>query len=142
METKQRTIISVETTVHAPIYQIWEMWTTPEHITHWNYASEDWQTTFAQNDLRKGGKFLSRMEAKDRSAGFDFDGIYDEVKTNQLIEYTLSDGRKVRVVFTDKDEETKIVESFDTEDSNSVEMQRDGWQTILDNFKKYAERSR
>ena len=142
METKQRTIISVETTVHAPIYQVWEMWTTPEHITKWNYASEDWQTTFAQNDLRKGGKFLSRMEAKDRSSGFDFDGIYDEVKTNQLIEYTLSDGRKVRVVFTDKDEETKIVESFDTEDSNSVEMQRDGWQAILDNFKKYVERSR
>ena len=142
METKQRTIISVETTVNAPIYQVWEMWTTPEHIIKWNYASDDWQTTFAQNDLRKGGKFFSRMEAKDRSAGFDFDGIYDEVKTNQLIEYTLSDGRKVRVVFTDKDNETKIVESFDAEDTNSVEMQRDGWQAILDNFKKYVERSR
>ena len=142
METKQRTIISVEATVKAPIYQVWEMWTTPEHISQWNYASEDWQTTFAQNDLRKGGKFLSRMEAKDRSAGFDFDGIYDDVKTNQLIEYTLSDGRKVRIIFTDKDDETKIVESFDTEDTNSVEMQRDGWQAILDNFKKYVERKR
>ena len=142
METKQRTIISVETTVKSPIYEVWEMWTTPEHITKWNNASEDWQTTFAQNDPRKGGRFLFRMEAKDRSNGFDFDGVYDEVKTNQLIEYTLSDARKVRIIFTDKDDETKIVQSFEVEDTNSVEIQRDGFQNILDNFKKYAERKR
>jgi len=142
METKQRTIISVDTTVHAPIYEVWEMWTTPEHITHWNNASEDWHTTFAINELRKGGKFLFRMEAKDRSNGFDFDGVYDEVKINQVIEYTMSDARKVKIVFTDKDDEIKIVESFEAEDTNTIEMQRDGWQNILDNFKRYVERKR
>jgi len=142
METKQRTIISVETTVNAPIHEVWEMWTTPEHITHWNNASTDWQTTFAQNELRKGGKFLYRMEAKDRSNGFDFEGIYDEIKINQLIEYTLLDARKVRIVFTDREDQIKIVESFEAEDTNAIEMQRDGWQNILDNFKRYVERIR
>jgi len=142
METKQRTIISVETTVNAPIHEVWKMWTTPEHITQWNNASLDWQTTFAINDLRKGGKFLYRMEAKDRSNGFDFEGIYDEIKFNQLIEYTLLDARKVRIVFTDREDEIKIVESFEAEDTNAIEMQRDGWQNILDNFKRYVERIR
>lgn len=127
METKQRTIISVETTIQAPIYKVWDMWTAPEHITKWNSASKDWHTTFAENDLRKGGRFLFRMEAKDRSTGFDFDGIYNEVKTNQRIEFTLSDARKVRVAFTDNDDKTKIVESFEAEESNSIEVQRDGW---------------
>ena len=140
METKQRTIISVDTTVKAPIYQVWEMWTTPEHIIKWNNASADWHTTFAKNDLRKGGRFLFRMEAKDRSSGFDFDGVYDEVKINQVIEYTLSDARKVRILFTDNDDKIKIVESFETEESNTIEIQRDGWQNILNNFKTYAER--
>ena len=140
METKQRTIISVEANIKAPIYRVWEMWTTAEHITKWNTASDDWQTTFAENDLRKGGHFLFRMEAKDRSSGFDFDGVYDDVKINQLIEYTLSDARKVRILFMDNDDRTKIIQSFEAEESNTIEEQRDGWQNILNNFKKYVER--
>jgi len=142
METKQKTRISVDTNVNVPMYRVWELWTTPEHISKWNHASDDWHTTFAENDLRKGGKFLFRMEAKDRSAGFDFDGVYEEVKTNQLIEYTLSDGRRVRVSFTDNGDETKIVETFEAEEENSIDMQRDGWQSIMDNFKRYAEKNR
>jgi len=142
METKLKTKITVETTVNAPIYQVWELWTSPQHITKWNNASDDWHTPFAENDLRKGGKFTSRMEARDKSAGFDFGGVYDEVKTNQLIEYTMEDGRKVRIVFTDLGDETKIAETFEAEEENSIDMQRDGWQSILDNFKRYAEKNR
>lgn len=140
METKQKVRITVETNVNVPIYSVWEMFTAPEHITKWNNASDDWHTTHAVNDVRKGGKFLFRMEAKDKSGGFDFDGVYDEVKINQLIEYTISDGRKVRIVFTDLGDETKIVETFETEDENSIEMQREGWQSIMNNFKRYAEK--
>lgn len=140
METKQKVRITVETNVNVPIYSVWEMFTAPEHITQWNNASDDWQTTHAENDLRKGGKFNYRMEAKDKSQGFDFDGVYDEVKINQLIEYTISDGRKVRIVFTDLGDETKIVETFETEDENSIDLQREGWQSIMDNFKRYAEK--
>lgn len=142
METKLRTRISVETIVNAPIYIVWEMWTNPEHIIKWNSASDDWHTPHAENDLRKGGKFLSRMEAKDGSTGFDFRGIYDEVKTNQLIEYTMEDGRKVRIVFTDLGDETKIQETFEAEDEHSIDMQREGWQSIMDHFKRYAEKNR
>jgi uncharacterized protein YndB with AHSA1/START domain len=142
METKLRTRISVETTINAPIYSVWEMWTSPEHITKWNSASGDWHTPYAKNDLRKGGKFLSRMEAKDGSAGFDFEGVYDDVKINQLIEYTMSDGRKVRTVFTDLGDETKIQETFEAEDEHSIDMQREGWQAIMNNFKRYVEKYR
>jgi uncharacterized protein YndB with AHSA1/START domain len=142
METKLKTKISVETTVNAPIYRVWEMWTNPEHITKWNNASDDWQTPFAENDLQKGGKFRSRMEAKDGSAGFDFEGKYDEVKTNQLIEYTIADGRKVTIVFSDWGDETRIVETFEAEEENSIDMQREGWQSILDNFTRYVEKNR
>lgn len=140
METKQKVRITVETNVNVPIYSVWEMFTAPEHIKKWNNATEDWHTTHAENDLRKGGKFLFRMEAKDKSQGFDFDGVYDEVKINQLIEYTISDGRKVRIVFTDLGDETKIVETFETEEENSIDMQREGWQSIMNNFKRYAEK--
>jgi uncharacterized protein YndB with AHSA1/START domain len=140
METKQKIRISVETNINVPIYRVWEMWTAPEHITKWNNASADWHTTFAENDIRKGGKFLYRMEAKDKSAGFDFDGVYDEVKINQLIEYTISDGRKVKIVFTENGDETKIVETFEAEEENSIDLQREGWQAIMNNFKRYAEK--
>lgn len=142
METKLRTRISVETVINAPIYSVWEMWTSPEHIMKWNNASDDWHTPHAENDLRKGGKFLSRMESKDRSAGFDFRGVYDEVKINQLIEYTMEDGRKVRILFTDLGDETKIQETFEAEDEHSIEMQREGWQSIMNNFKRYVEKNR
>lgn len=135
--TKQE--ITIETIVKSPVAKVWEYWTKPEHIIKWNHASEDWHTTHAENDLREGGKFSSRMEAKDGSFGFDFGGIYDVIREHEYIEYTLGDGRKVKTTFTGNGIETKIVETFDTESSNSIEMQRSGWQAILDNFKKYTE---
>jgi len=139
METSNRTTIRVETTVHAPVEKVWERWTVPRHITQWNNASDDWHTPFAENDLRVGGKFLSRMEARDGSFGFDFEGVYDEVVPNELIAYTLGDGRKVRIQFSTAGDKTAIVETFDAENDNSVELQKTGWQSILDNFKRYTE---
>jgi uncharacterized protein YndB with AHSA1/START domain len=132
-------MITVENTVKAPIEKVWQCWILPEHITKWNNASDDWHTPFAENDLRVGGKFVSRMEAKDGSFGFDFGGVYDEVKNNELIASTLGDGRKVKVVFSAKGNETRVVETFEAENTNPIEMQRGGWQAILDNFKKYVE---
>ena len=139
METKNRTTVTVESTIKAPVEKVWKYWAGPEHITKWANASDDWHTPFAENDLREGGKFLSRMEAKDGSMGFDFGGVYDKVKQNELIEYTIGDGRKVIVHFTSNGNETKVIETFEAEDTNPIEMQRGGWQAILDNFKKYAE---
>jgi len=139
METATKKIITLETTVNAPIEKVWEYWTTPRHIKQWNNASYDWHTPHAENDLRDGGKFLSRMEAKDGSAGFDFEGIYDEVKPNAFIAYTIGDGRKVSVTFSEDGNDIKIVETFEAENTHSIEMQESGWQAILDNFKKYTE---
>jgi uncharacterized protein YndB with AHSA1/START domain len=139
METMEKTIITVECTVDAPVERVWETWTKPEHITKWNAASDDWHTTRAENDLRAGGSFSARMEAKDGSFGFDFGGIYDAVRKNEYIEYTLGDGRKVDVTFTSNGNSTKVVENFEAESMNSVDMQKGGWQAILDNFKKYTE---
>jgi len=138
MATLNKTIITVETTVNKPVEKVWDLWTGPEHITKWNNASDDWHTPWAENDLRVGGKFLSRMEAKDGSLGFDFEGVYDVVKLNRLIEYTLGDGRKVKINFTSQGNATRVVETFDAESTNSTEMQKVGWQAILDNFKRYA----
>jgi uncharacterized protein YndB with AHSA1/START domain len=139
METATKTSITVETVVKAPVEKVWKYWAAPEHITKWCSPSDDWHTPSAENDLRTGGKFSSRMEAKDGSFGFDFGGIYDNVKTNELIEYTIGDGRKVSIWFTANDKETKVVETFEAESINPIEMQRGGWQAILDNFKKYTE---
>ena len=137
METFEN--ITIETTINSHIDKVWEFWTLPEHITGWNFASDDWCCPWAKNDLRTGGNFSSRLEAKDGSFGFDFGGKYDTVKTYELIEYTLGDNRKVKVTFQGKGSTTKIVETFDAEKENPVEMQRTGWQCILDNFKKYVE---
>lgn len=139
METANTKTITVETTVNAPVEKVWEYWTKPEHITQWNNASDDWHTPRAQNDLRTGGSFLSRMEAKDGSFGFDFGGVYDAVQQHKHIAYTIGDGRKVKVDFIDEGPATKIIESFEAENTHSAEMQRGGWQAILDNFKKYTE---
>lgn len=140
MDTKKTIIVQV--TISAPIEKVWKLWTTPEHITKWNNASDDWHTPRAENDFRVGGKFLYRMEAKDGSFGFDFVGVYDEITRNEEIAYTIEDGRKVNVTFTkNNDAETKVVETFEAESTNSHEMQRVGWQAILDNFKKYVETS-
>lgn len=135
----KNTVVTIQAHINAPIEKVWEFYTEPEHITKWNNASPDWHTPRAENDLRVGGKFLYRMESKDRSAGFDFWGTYDEVEENKLIRYTMGDARKVEVVFTGGGVETKVVVNFEAEATNSVEMQRGGWQAILDNFKKYVE---
>lgn len=139
METANKTSITIETTVNAPIEKVWEYWTAPKHITQWNAASDDWHTPSAENDLRTGGKFSSRMEAKDGSFGFDFGGVYDNVEEHRVIEYTMGDGRKVKVSFTQEGGSTKVVETFDAENTHSHEMQKGGWQAILDNFKRYTE---
>jgi uncharacterized protein YndB with AHSA1/START domain len=140
METKIGTIVVVQATINAPIDKIWEYWTNPGDITRWNHASDDWHSPRAENDLRTGGKFNIRMEARDGSAGFDFWGSYTKVILNKLIEYTMGDGRKVKIQFVLRDNKTEVIESFETENENSVELQRTGWQAILDNFKKYAEK--
>ncbi|GAA0892908.1 SRPBCC family protein [Fulvivirga kasyanovii] len=139
MSTTEKTNITVKAIVNAPIEKVWKLWTTPEDIIQWNSASDDWHTPSATNDLRVGGRFTSRMEAKDGSMGFDFGGVYDEVKTNAKIRYTMDDDRKVSILFKEENGKTRVTETFEAEGENSVEMQRDGWQAILDNFKKYAE---
>jgi uncharacterized protein YndB with AHSA1/START domain len=139
METQEKKIITIESTVNAPVEKVWEYWTRPEHVTGWNNASDDWHSPRAENDLRTGGKFLYRMEARDGSMGFDFAGVYDAITPNQYIEYTIGDGRKVKVSFSHQGSATKVVESFEAENIHSIEMQRGGWQNILDNFKKYTE---
>jgi len=139
METTNKTKITVAATVNAPVEKVWEFWTTPEHIVKWCSASDDWHTPKSENDLRVGGAFSSRMEAKDGSFGFDFGGIYDEVETHQLIAYTLGDDRKVRITFSGSGGTTEVTETFEAEDTNSVEMQQGGWQAIMNSFKRYAE---
>ena len=131
--------ITIETTVNAPVQKAWEYWTKPEHIVKWNHASDDWHTTRAESDLVPGGKFSSRMEAKDGSMGFDFWGVFDVVDEYKKIESTMGDGRKLLVEFTEQGDKTHVLESFETEDVNTAEMQRQGWQAILDNYKKYTE---
>lgn len=134
-----KTTVTVETTVHAPVVKVWKYWSEPAHIMKWNNASDDWHTPKADNDLREGGTFSSRMEAKDGSMGFDFGGTYTKVVPNKQIDYTMGDGRKVSVLFEEKGGDTHVTERFDAESENPVEMQRGGWQSILDNFKKYVE---
>ncbi len=139
METQQKTIITIQNTINAPVEKVWELWTKPEHITQWNNASDDWHTPRAENDLRVGGNFVSRMEAKDGSMGFDFGGVYNAVRNNEYIAYTLGDGRKVTISFSPVGTATRVIEKFEAETMNSVELQQSGWQAILDNFKKYTE---
>ncbi len=139
MEATTNTAITIEAIVNLPVEKVWELWTDANHITQWNYASDDWCCPAAENDLRPGGKFSSTMAAKDGSFSFDFWGIYDEVKPNELIAYTMGDRRKAEVHFAGEGKSTKITSAFEAEKENPIEMQRGGWQAILDNFKKYAE---
>jgi uncharacterized protein YndB with AHSA1/START domain len=134
-----RQTITIKATVNAPVDKVWKSWNEPEHIKKWNSASEDWHTTASENDLKAGGRFLSRMEAKDGSFGFDFSGTYDEVKLHETIAYTLDDDRKVLIIFKSKDKQTEITEAFEAEETNPIKMQEEGWQAILNNFKKYTE---
>lgn len=131
--------ITIETIVNAPISTVWECWNKPEHITHWAFASDDWEAPAAENDLRVGGAFRTTMAAKDKSMSFDFGGTYTAVVEDALIEYDMNDVRSVQVKFSQVPEGVKIVQTFDPESENSLEMQKNGWQAILDNFKKYTE---
>lgn len=139
MDKKTKPLITIETVVNAPIDTVWKKWTNPDDIVKWNNASDDWHTTSADNDLTIGGIFTARMEAKDGSMGFDFSGKYDTIKQNELIEYTLDDNRKVKICFSNHGNETKVIEVFEAENENPIGMQQSGWQSILDNFKKYTE---
>lgn len=132
-------MISVSALVNAPVDKVWEVWFTPAHLTQWNAASDDWHTPTATIDLRPGGTFTARMEAKDGSFGFDFFGTYDTVKAPEHVSITMGDGRKWTVDFTPQGNSTLVTEVFEAETTNPVEMQWGGWQAILDNFKKYTE---
>jgi uncharacterized protein YndB with AHSA1/START domain len=139
MESKESIKITVQATINAPVEKVWKYWTTPDDIMKWNHALDDLHTTHAVNDLRLWGKFSSRMEAKDGSMGFDFSGVYKNVILHKQIEYTLDDDREVTIAFSSADGKTEIVETFEAENIYPPEKQREGWQAIMDNFKKYAE---
>lgn len=133
------TKITVETTVSRTLEKIWKCWTDPNHVTEWNFASDDWACPKAQNDLHTGGSFNYRMEAKDGSFGFDFEGVYTGVEEHKRINYKMADDRTVEILFTQNGGEVTVTETFDAETQNSPEMQKTGWQAILDNFKKHVE---
>ncbi|MBM9591225.1 SRPBCC family protein [Leptospira sp. 201903075] len=136
METNQ---ITVQSTISADQKKVWDYYTKPEHIIHWNFASDDWQCPWAKNDLRVGGKYSARMEAKDGSFGFEFEATYDNITDQKSFTYTMEDGRKASVLLEPIGNKTQVTVKFDAEDQNPVEMQQGGWQAILDNFKKYTE---
>jgi len=138
METAEKTI-TVETTVKAPVEKVWKYWNAPEHITKWCQASDDWHAPKAENDLRVDGKFSTTMAAKDGSVSFDFGGIYTKVEQYKTIEYAMADGRRVQIHLSSLSDETKITETFDPETTHPIEMQRGGWQAILNSFKKHVE---
>ena len=132
--------VTIQTEINKPINQVWDFFNNPKHIVNWNFAHESWECPSASNDLKVGGQLKSRMQAKDGSFGFDLVGIYDEVRENELIKYHFEDGRNIEVIFEKlSDDKTKVTENFDPENQNPVDFQRDGWQAILDHFKKYAE---
>lgn len=132
-------MITVQIKIADSIDKIWDLWTLPLHITKWNMASEDWHTPFAENDLKVGGKFKSTMASRDGTMSFDFTGTYSSIENKKLIAYTMEDGRKVIVVFDQQEDGVEIRESFDPESENPEEFQQQGWQAILNNFKKYVE---
>ncbi|MBN8538426.1 MAG: SRPBCC family protein [Deltaproteobacteria bacterium] len=131
--------IQIEATISTTLPKVWQYWTEPNHITQWNFAVPEWCCPRATNDLSVGGKYSARMEAKDGSFGFDFEAIYNEVIIQKKLAYTLTDGRKVVTSFERVGDATKVTTVFDAENQNPVEMQKNGWQSILNNFKKYAE---
>ncbi len=133
------TKITVQSNISAETKKVWDFYTNPEHITKWNFASDDWHCPKAENEMRVGGRYNSRMEAKDGSWGFDFEAIYDEVVDQKTFTYTMTDGRKATVEFEKNGSNTNVKVTFDAENENPVDMQRDGWQAILNNFKKYVE---
>ena len=139
MSTQNNMKITVSALIDSTIERVWLCWTSPFHIIHWCNASDDWQTSYAGNDLKPGGKFISHMEAKDGSTGFDFTGDYNKIEVNKAIEYTITGGRKVKVIFKTEGDKIRVTETFDAEEINPAELQQKGWQAILNNFKKYVE---
>jgi uncharacterized protein YndB with AHSA1/START domain len=138
MKTIQK-MITVQTTINASAENVWEKWNNPIDIIKWYNASDDWHTPKAENDLRIDGKFNYRMEAKDGSVGFNFNGIYTDLRPFNLIEYKIEDGRKVSVSFKEESGKTTVTETFEPETINSIDLQQQGWQAILNNLKKYVE---
>lgn len=134
--------ITIETAVKAPLQRVWDAWNDPEDIKRWNAASDDWHTPSSTVDLREGGKFSARMEAKDGSMGFDFEGTYTRVVPGKRIEFRIGDGREVSIEFHEQRGQVLVRETFDAETENPPEMQRQGWQAILDRFARYVEGGR
>ena len=139
MSTTAKTPITITATIDAPVEKVWPYWTAPEHITQWNFASDEWHSPRAENDFREGGKFVTRMEAKDGSMGFDFSGTTDSIRNHEYISYILDDGRKTSISFKENEGQTEVIETFEPESMNPPELQQLGWQAILNNFKKYVE---
>ena len=139
METSNKTTITVQNIIKAPVSKVWTIWNSPEHITKWNQASEEWHAPYAENDLKVDGKFKTTMAAKDGSMSFDFEGVYTRVEQNKIIEYTILDGRQVKITFEEIGDETRVVQIFEMENTHPEELQRSGWQAILDSFKNYTE---
>lgn len=133
------TTLTIQAEIHAPIEKVWKYWTSPEHITQWNFADPSWQCPWAENDLQPGGVYKARMEARDGSFGFEFEAVYDEVSFPSVIAYTMADGRKAVTNFSESGNITQVTTRFDAESQHSPEMQQKGWQAILDNFSKYTE---
>lgn len=133
------TKITVETSVNDALEKVWDCWTIPKHIVNWNFALDEWCCPKAENDLKENGRFSYTMSSKDGKMSFDFGGIYTRIKPMELIHYTLGDGRKVEISFRYDGKNTILTETFETEEVNPEEMQKNGWQAILDNFKKYTE---
>lgn len=131
--------ITIQAAISADKKKVWDYYTDPEHIVNWNFASDDWHCPSAENDLRVGGKYKARMEAKDKSFGFTFEAVYNEIVEGEKISYTMEDGRDVTVSFENLAGKTNVTVVFDAENENSEEMQKNGWQSILDNFKSYVE---
>ncbi len=131
--------ITITTIINADIKKVWDYYTNPEYITQWNFAHPSWHCPSAVNDMRVGGKYIARMEARDGSFGFDFEAIYSQITPGETFTYGMPNGREVTVVFKRESNQTEVVVSFDPEDQNPLDMQKNGWQSILDNFKKYAE---
>jgi uncharacterized protein YndB with AHSA1/START domain len=136
METAK---IIIQAVISADRKKVWEYYTQPKHITEWNFADPSWHCPTATNDLKVGGKYIARMEARDRSFGFDFEAVYNEIVTSKKFVYTMTDGRQVDVLFQGDNNTTEVIVTFDAETENSLELQKSGWQAILDNFKKYTE---
>ncbi len=132
-------VIKIEAIINKPLDKVWEMWTKPEHVTQWCFASDDWHAPSSNSDFKVGGKLSTRMEAKDGSFGFDFWGTYDEIITNKKLAITLGDERKWNIHFLEVEGGVKVIEEFEAESENPIEMQQTGWQMILNNFKKYVE---